>query len=52
MAIELSNGLTWSSQENAKQHFCEILGRYADDEIIGLAAQTRCRVVDRGHWPA
>lgn len=34
MAIELSNGLVWSSQEKAKQHFREILGRYADDEII------------------
>jgi hypothetical protein len=34
LAIELSNGLAWSSQEKAKQHFREILARYADNEII------------------
>jgi len=34
LAIELSNGLVWSSQEKAKEHFREILARYADDEII------------------
>ena len=39
MAIELSNGLAWSSQEKAKQHFRDILARYADDEIISAPAE-------------
>lgn len=38
MAIELSNGLAWSSQEKAKQHFRDILARYADDGIISAPA--------------
>lgn len=38
MAIELSNGLIWSSQEKAKQHFRQILARYGDDEIISARA--------------